>query len=952
MSDGMGAGGGHARLRGEERVQVRLRLLGPVEVAVGDRPVELGHARQTSVLAALAIDANRVVSTEQLVERVWAEKLPHRAPRVLSSYLSRLRGLLSEAHDLEIVRRLNGYVLEMDPDAIDLHRFRDLVTKARSGRQPGESLAAFDQATALWRGDALTGLDGPWATGTRQALDQERLAAELDRTDIALRLGKHHAVLPEVSVRAAAHPLDERLAAQLMLALYRCGRQADALDWYQRTRLLLADELGTDPGSALRQLHHRLLTADHALDLPAAAPSSTASAPVPRQLPAPPPWFTGRKAELAALTEALDSHARQHSMTVCAISGTGGLGKTALALTWAHQARDRFPDGQLYVNLRGFDPTSAPVQPQAALRGFLEALGVPPAHFPSEVAGQSAMYRSLLSDKKILVVLDNVRDTAQLEALLPGSATCAVLVTSRRQLAGLSAVGADRFELDSLTAGEARELLAGHLGAERVDAEPEAVADLVDGCVGLPLAICTIAARAATQRGFPLAAFATELKKASTRLDALDAGDLGMNVRAVLSSSYRALDDDVARVFRLLATTSAADVAKPAIDVLVAGEPAGVSAAIRTLVDLHLLEEHVPGRYRLHDLLRTFGLEIAATIDTPAALDEAQGRLAGWYATSVRNAVACVYPAMTMVATDWPDAGAAHPFSDSADARRWLDLERDNLVAALVRAAEGRLITRDVLSAVIGYICRYTIERGHPDSGVAVVRATLTRARAEGQPVHEARALVQLGTAALCRNDLDAAAEHLVAASAGLEGTGLRDEAAVWNNLGTLYDARHEPQKALDCLIRARTVFSALGDRLGNASVLNNLGRQYCAIGEYRQAIESHRNVVELARELPSTELQATASNNLGDALNAAGRGPEALDSYQTALRLARECRQLRVEAYALAALGRIFAAGPEPSRGLRHLELAAELYDQIGDRMSRTTVLADLERHRIAPHS
>lgn len=385
-----------------------------------------------------------------------------------------------------------------------------------------QRLTLFDEALALWRDDPVAGLDTPWADAFRQTLATERLVAQLDRTDLALARGDHNSVLAEAADRAATHPLDERIAEQLMLARYRAGQQAGALAEYDRIRHRLADEFGADPGPALRELHQRILTTD-----PDLVPRR--DLPVPQQLPAPPRVFVGRDAELAVLDEVMTGGA-------VAISGVGGIGKTSLALRWAHQNLARFPDGQLYVNLRGFDPTWSPLRPEAVVLQFLAALGVPPAALPADPQGRFALYRSLAAGRRLLMVLDNARDAAQVEPLLPGSETCAVIITSRNRPGGLGVRGTHLLDLAVLAELEARELLARHLGAERVTGEPTVVDDFVRWCGGLPLAISIVASRAGANPRFRLEVLARELADTSARLDA---GDLSTNVRAVFSMAER-----------------------------------------------------------------------------------------------------------------------------------------------------------------------------------------------------------------------------------------------------------------------------------------------------------------------------------------------------------------------------------------------------------------------------
>ncbi|GLY40439.1 hypothetical protein Amsp01_064620 [Amycolatopsis sp. NBRC 101858] len=652
---------------------VRFRLLGDIEAHVDGRPVDLGHVRQRGVLAALLADVNHPVSVDQLADRVWAGRPPPRARRSLASYLSRLRRVLAGAEDVVIEHGPGGYVVRVAPEAIDLHRFRTLVAEARENQE----LARFDEALRLWHGDAFAGVDTPWTEAMRQTLAAEREAIELDRTDLTLRLGKHNAVLAEISARVAANPLNERAAGQLVLALYRGGRQADALDHYERTRRRLAEELGADPGPALRELHRKILTADPELDPPSAAA-------VPRQLPAAPGWLVGRDAELAVLTRVV---AAGGTVPVCAIGGPAGVGKTALALRWAHDHLARFPDGQLHLDLRGFDPSGAPMAPKTAVRRLLGALGADPATLPLDEDELVARYRSLVAGKRLLVVLDNARDAAQVEPLLPGSETCAVLVTSRHRLTGLGVRGARLVDLDLLSEADARDLLARHIGPGPVADEAGAAADLVRWCAGLPLAVGIVAARATARPGFPLDVLVKECRDASARLDALDAGDLTSNLRAVFSWSYTALDPAEAEVFRLLGVAPGPDIALPAAAALTGLDGRRVRSVLRSLVGAHLLQEHVPGRYRMHDLIRLYAAELAGDEARGAALD----RLTDVQLHTARSAACLLRPEHPVIELATAAGGAPPEFEHRAAALAWFEAEHAGLLALRrAAAAHGR----------------------------------------------------------------------------------------------------------------------------------------------------------------------------------------------------------------------------------------------------------------------
>jgi DNA-binding SARP family transcriptional activator len=481
---------------GKERTTARFRLLGQVDACIADRYVDVGPARQRCVLAGLLVDANRCVPVDQLVERVWGGgRLPDRPRNALRTYISLLRKALDGAP--AITRQSDGYVIDVDESNVDMHDFRRLVRQARSADEP-RAVMLFERALALWKGEAFGMLDTPWLNDLRTALEEERQSAERDLTDIQLRLGQHGILLARLVEWAEARSLDERLAGQVMLALFRAGRQADALRHYERMCRRLTGELGTDPGRALQQLHQRILADDATLYVDQSNAVATAQrTTLPRQLPAAPRLFTGRARELASISAAVDDA----GAPVVAISGGRGIGKTWLALHWAYRNLDRFPDGQLHIDMRGADSTGGPTVAASAIRGFLDALGVDRAAIPLDPDTRIGLFRSLVADQRMLFVLDNARDTAQVRPMLPGGPGCTVLVTSRRPLHGLvSAHGAHAVDLDVFSAPEGEELLARYLGADRVAREPQATAFLLARCAGSPQAIGAIGARAADFR--------------------------------------------------------------------------------------------------------------------------------------------------------------------------------------------------------------------------------------------------------------------------------------------------------------------------------------------------------------------------------------------------------------------------------------------------------------------
>jgi DNA-binding SARP family transcriptional activator len=670
---------------------MKFGVLGPVEVWANGRPADAGHARQRAVLAVLALDAGRVVPLEVLIDRVWGEDPPRSVRNIVYGYVARLRVLVGDGTDpgTALSRRAGGYVLQAAPDQVDLARFRRLVAEAAHAGDEERARRLLGQAVALWRGPALADLDSPWLNAMRTTLELERAAAAASLADIRLRRGEHTALVGELTAQAAAAPGDERLIGQLMLALYRSGRQAEALRWYEQTRRHLAGELGADPGPELSELHQKILRADRCLALPPAATGAAAPGPPgapgdryaapapPRELPADVPAFTGREAELRGLDQLLnggDAGAGQGpAAVIAAVSGTAGAGKSALAIHWAHRVAGRFPDGQLHVNLRGYD-AAPPLTAAGALEVFLRALGVPDEEIPAGEDRRAARYRSLLSGKRMLVVVDNARTAEQVRPLLPGAPTCAVVVTSRDSLAGLVARdGAARLDLDLLPLEQAAGLLRELIGT-RAGADPPAAAELARQCSRLPLALRVAAELAAARPDVPLAHLIAELAGRQRRLDVLDAGgDPRTAVSTVFSWSYRHLDPGLARAFRLVSLHPGPDFDSRAVAALLDTALDRARETLEALARAHLIHPTGPGRYGMHDLLRAYGRGLAGAEEGQEQALAALARLTGHY----------VHAAAGVMRGPYPPAAPAR-----------LDEQRALLIAAAAESAGPRHATR------------------------------------------------------------------------------------------------------------------------------------------------------------------------------------------------------------------------------------------------------------------
>jgi DNA-binding SARP family transcriptional activator len=634
-------------------------------------PYAVPAARLRTLLAVLLYRANQPVSLDELAELVWDGVPPGGAPDATRALVMRLRRQLDKQAAARIVTRAPGYAIEVSADELDASRFEKLTREAgaaiRAGRW-GEVSRAATGALGLWRGTPLADVPSQllrekWAPH----LEELRLQALDWRIEADLHERRSAELIPELRELTSRHPLREHFHSQLMLALYRCGRQTEALAAYQHVRDALVMELGVEPGPGLRDLHQQILSADPALVADGLAwPAEPGPArAVPRQLPQAVPGFTGRATELRTLTGLIGRRGQAPgTVVISAIAGTAGVGKSALAVHWAHQAAGQFPDGQLYVNLRSYD-LGQPLSPADALAGFLRSLGVPGADIPQEEQERAACYRRLLADKRMLVVLDNAGSADQVRPLLPGAEACAVLVTSRDALAGLAARdGAARSYLDVLPLPEAVALLRSLIGA-RVDAEPGAAVELAKQCCRLPLALRVAAEFAASRPAAPLAGLAAELADLRTRLDLLTAGrDPSTEVRAVFSWSYRRLSVPDARAFRMLGLHPGPDIEPYAAAALAGLTVPQARLALDTLARAHLIQPVAPGRHSMHDLLRTYARELTAAVDSD---DDRQAALTGLFDHYARTAAAAMDTLLPAERTTVP----ASP-GRSLPSRRWL----------------------------------------------------------------------------------------------------------------------------------------------------------------------------------------------------------------------------------------------------------------------------------------
>ncbi|MFE7766837.1 tetratricopeptide repeat protein [Streptomyces sp. NPDC057438] len=945
---------------------MRLHLLGPLELRVGGRVREVGQPRRRAVLAALATDAGRPVPVDTLIDRVWDADPPDGARSVLYAHISRLRRLLEDAASTEsegaprdgeggalrVVRASGGYVLEADENAVDLLLFRALVARGRACPTEAERVRVLEDALRLWRGTPLPEQAGAWAERMRTVWNGERVEAALAWAGALLHEGRPQEVPGLLGPMAAEHPLSEPLAVMLVRALGEAGRTAEAVHAYTAIRRQLADELGVPPGRELRAAYAELLSESDtgqpsAEPRPAPAPAVTAApAPIPSQLPMDVRPFTGRDDQLAELTEHLcagEDAPRTAAMVVSAVSGTAGVGKTALAVHWAHRMRDAFPDGQLYVDLRGYDPEE-PVSATQALAGFLTALGVPGPEIPLRLDDRAARYRTAVDGRRLLVLLDNAVSAAQVRPLLPGGPGCRVLITSRDALTSLVALhGAHRVALDALSPDDATALLRALIGP-RVDAEPAEAAALAEQCGRLPLALRVAAELVLSRPAEPLTGMVAELRDRRRRLDLLDGdGDPRAAVRTVFSWSYDRLPELPARLFRLLGLHPG-----PEVDVHSAAALTGESAdrarrALDVLAGAHLVQRTGPGRHGMHDLLRAYAGELAARHDPAQDRDAAVARLLDHCLAASAAAMDLLYPAERHLrpAVELPAAGLP-PLRTAEECRAWLAAAQPTLVALCSRTEELGPSGHTVRLATT--LHRHYERSGHYADALTVHTHALRAARSAGDARGEADVLVCLGAVHRRLGDYDSALRHHDTALVLCRRVGYRTgEARHLTNVGVLHELRGQYREAAEHHERAVGLFRAEGDAHGEADVLNNLGIVHELLEDYQASIEKYRRALELYRSTGHALGEASALGNLGIVVARLGDHAAAAGYFERALALFRRLGNTGGEGHALSNLGNALHGLGRDDEAAAHQRQALDLFRRTGERYGEAGALNGL---------
>ncbi|MBD0708269.1 MULTISPECIES: AfsR/SARP family transcriptional regulator [unclassified Streptomyces] len=968
---------------------MRFGLLGPLTAQGSAGPLVIGSVKVRTLLALLLLRRGQVVSSDELKAALWGSAPPATAASSLHNHITRLRRALGPDGAARLRSVPPGYVLDADRGTLDADVHEDLLSTARAARRQEDWQAvrrACVAALGLWRGSPLADLPGlclsPRYAPGLQVFEEARLVALEWRCEADLRLGRYDGLAAELYALTEQHPLREGFHRHLMLALHRTDRQAEALAVFHRLRRTLADELGVEPARTVQEALAEILRGpDEPLTkpFPASSPSSPvpgavppvsdrtrnrpptpttnptstsapASAPdspestagrsgpgpagghVPAQLPPASRYFSGRKAELARLDALLGDARRYGGGGMVVLSGPGGVGKTTLAVHWAHRVREHFPDGQLHLDLRGFGPEGSAVTPDNALRSLLEGLGVPRARVPAYQEARTALLRTLTDGRRLLILLDNARDAAHVRPLLPGSATSLTLVTSRDQLLGLVAVeGAQPVALDVLPPDEARELLAARVGHDRVAADPRAADEAVELTARLPLALAVVGARAAVTPALSLTRLVERLRR-SRGLDAFTGSDALSDVRAVLSWSYETLSPEAAGLFRMLAVHPGPRVTVAVAASLAAVPPSRVEELLTELARANLVTEDAEGRYAFHDLLRSYATELGEQQDSGARRLSALRRLAEHYLRTAQVASLFMDPSLSPAGLPDKTGRGVRPevIADVTAAREWFTGEHAALVQTVSRLGDAGL---DLACWQLAHLLKtYLFWGGHWDDGVVVQTAALRAAERLDDPTAQAKALRSLASA-LRWNVREAAGEaHLRRALALFTAEeDLYGQADVHLDLAGRYERRERPEEALHHNEQALALFRALGNRSGEAKALNNVGYFYALLGNHAEALAMCEAARVVFEELGDLRSLALTWDSIGVVHQETGDLDRAVRCFRLSADGLREVGAPHYEALSLDHLGDAEQSSGHPEAAQDAWRRAWELLDALG---------------------
>jgi DNA-binding SARP family transcriptional activator len=921
---------------------VEFRILGPVELWAAGQRRPLGSPKEACVLAVLLYTAPRPVSPETLVDRVWGAGPPNKARESLWAYIARLRRILVDVGDARLVSRSGLYVLETDPENIDLRRFRQLRNQARAIAESGDKRHAAEllrEADQLWLGEPLAGIAGDWARQTRDVLEQERLTAIMDRITAELELGNEADLARELSELAQQHPLTEPIVEHLMVALYRTGRQAEALEAYRQARQRLVSEIGTEPGLGLRTLHQRILQGDQSL---AATPGAWATHRVaPNNLPRDIPDFIGREEELNTLAEATGSEQARTSLTVVAIDGMAGVGKSTLAIHAAHRSAARFPDGQIFLRLYAHDPYEEPVDPATALETLLRVTSAPGSEsktLPPSVEERAALWREQVANRRMLIVLDDAASRDQIQPLLPGAPGCLVLITSRRRLAGLP--GARSLSLDVLRPPDAADLFTRIVGPQRC-VDTDAVAEIVRLCGYMPLAIQVVASRLRHRPAWTVADLAQRLTTTQHRLGEIRGEEL--EVASSFELSCRYLTREQQRAFRGLGCYPGPDFSLYAAAAASGASLSDTERVLESLVDYHLLEESGHGRFRCHDLVREYSVELADREDTEATRRAITCRLLDFYLYQADRADRILYPHRRRIGVETGGGPAEMPgLTTQPEALGWMEAERLNLLRA-VQYSAGRGYPGH--ARLLPHVMAQFLEaEGYWQDAAQVHGLALDAWRAAADPSGEAQAHVDLCMSRVRAGYVEDALTH---GKAGLEIFQTlgdeRGQAEALDRLGLVFWLVAQFPDALKRFEESLDLHRATGNTYGEAEALGHMGIASFHVGRYQEALDNSQRALELFRDIGDAIGEAKMLNNIGDIEQILGAHGEALAHYRQALPIANQIGGRQAEAVLLNNIGNACQHMGGYDDALSYLRQALGIYGDIGDRRGEADALNNI---------
>ncbi len=961
---------------------MEFRALGPIELWSAGQRQELGPARARCILAMLLLTPRTIVPVESLMDRLWDTRPPPKARESLSVYIARLRASLRQAvgDSVRLVGRSRGYVLEVDPEAVDVHQFRRLRRQAHALAASGDhdhAAVLLREADGLWRGQALAGVSGDWVARIRDGLEEERRAAILERVGCELELGRHADLVSELRHLLAQYPLDETLVAHQMTALYGSGRPADALSLYRETRSRLVEEQGAEPGPMLSELHQRILGRDPEL---AARPSGQhpGRAAPPDTLPPEQSEFVGRHEELGLL-------AGEHGSTpgIAIIEGMAGVGKTALAVRAARLVSGQYPDGTLYLNLHSHDPGSPSLGPAEALHRLLRMLSVPAAQIPDTIGERVALWRANLSRRRAVVILDDAAGHDQIRPLLPVTGRCLILITTRRRLPDSG--GAHTLTLDVLSVDEAITLFR-RIAGEGRSGDADQVAAAVGLCGRLPLAIQLTASRIAQDSPLTLGGLIEELSLPPAWLGGT--GAASPEVIAAFDLSYRALEPDHQRFFRRLGVSPCASLSLPTAAALAGCTLAEAEKALVTLLDCHLLARAPDGQFRFHDLIRGYAAARAVRDDREAEQRQAVGRLLDYYLHTADQADRVLHPFRRRTPVQVSQLSAATPaLGTREDAAGWLESEWRNILQAARHA--GRREWKQKCADLIHVLADFMEINAYWDEAIAAHAVALQACRDLADPARIAQASLALSAvrqqtgrheAALPLAEEAAAIYRLLADRRGeaesLDQIGLahqrtarsREALAYFHEARILYRAVAEPRGVADTLSHsgiacwhlgrygeanahlrdALSLYRDVGDRRGEAKALNNLGRVHLWNGYHREALHAYQESLQIFREIGGAQNEAILYKNIGSVHHYKGSYEEALAACRRALAIYRDIGDLPYEAEVLNEIGAIYQSAACSDEALIHHQKARLIAEEIGNLYQQLIALrriADINR-------